>query len=97
MSGDWRQGVIDAARETLTEPGAVVVRLNRLQPEVVSRLYRLADYADTRELRRVAVRRSTQLLNADREGWNYYAVIRYPGAGGYVAWTGMHSILTEAN
>jgi hypothetical protein len=97
VATDWRQGIIDAARAPLTEPGAVVVRLNREGPEVVSRVYRLADYDGTVALRRVAIRRATQLLNADQEGWNYYAVVRYPEGAGFVAWTGMHSILAEAD
>lgn len=71
-----------------------MVRLTREGPEVVSRVYRAADYESTIHLRRVAVRRSTHLFNQDSEGWNYYVVIRY-ASGEVVAWTGMHGILIE--
>lgn len=90
----WHVEILDATIATLREPGAVVVRLTREGPHVVSRVYRAADYKTTTDLRRVAVRRSTQLLNQDSGGWNYYVVIRY-ASGEIVAWTGMHSFLCE--
>lgn len=90
----WQDEVLDTGAEALGDPGAVVVRLTRDSAEVVSRVYDVADYDTTTDLRRVAIRRSTQLLNGDHEGWNYYVVIRYV-TGQIVVWTGMHSILTE--
>lgn len=96
MSGDWRDGILQAAREALNEPGAVVVRLTTQGSEAVSRVYRASDYDSSTTLRRVAVSRATRLLNQDQGGWNYYSVIRYPG-GELVAWTGMHSILAETS
>jgi hypothetical protein len=93
-SEHWHVEILDATVAILREPGAVVVRHTNTGPQVVSRVYNADDYKDTTELRRVAVRRSTQLLNEDRDGWNYYVVIRYAG-GEVVVWTGMHSILCE--
>lgn len=90
----WHVQILNAGAEALIDPGAVVVRFTNEGPEVVSRQYRIADYATTTDLRRVAVRRATQLLNEDRDGWNYYVVVRY-ASGQVVAWSGMHSILAE--
>lgn len=96
----WQDDVLDAGAEKLDAAGAVVVRLTTDGPQVVSRVYSTDDYetpsneAATSKLRRVAVRRATQLLNQDHGGWNYYVVIRY-ASGQLVAWTGMHSILCE--
>jgi hypothetical protein len=95
-SDTWQHDLLRAGAEALPDPGAVVVRLGADGPQVVSRVYRTEDYRTTRELRRVAVRRSTQLLNGDQEGRNHYVAIRY-ATGQVVIWTGMHSILVEAS
>jgi len=90
----WQHDLLEAGIEALPDPGAVVIRLVADGPQVASRIYRTEDYKTTRDLRRVAVRRATQLLNEDREGRNYYVAIRYP-SGQVVVWTGMHGILIE--
>ncbi len=91
----WQQDLLQAGEEALgNDAGAVVIRLARREPQIVSRVYRAENYEDTTELRRVAVRRSTQLLNGDQSGWAYYVAIRY-ATGRVVIWTDMHSILIE--
>ena len=89
---DWRQAIAEVGDYALTETGAVIVRLDRDGPHVVSRVYFAADYKDTTTLRRVAITRCTRIMNSDHEGWNHYVVIRYK-TGELVVWTGMHSIL----
>lgn len=90
----WHTQILNAGASALEGPGAVVVRYTNEGPQIVSRAYNADDYETTVELRRVAVRRSTQLLNDDTQGWNHYVVARY-ATGKVVVWTGMHSILCE--
>lgn len=92
VAEDWREQIADVALPVLTEPGVCIVRLGTDgKPEVVSRLYKRADYDSVRAMRRVGHSQATRAIN--RDCVNYYVVEQF--GSGLVVWTGPSSILIQ--
>lgn len=92
---DWIDGIAEPARVALAGlVGGVLVRLSPGGAECVSRVYPLADYADSGRLHDVVAAQLTRHLNGDSEARNHYAVHRYR-TGAIVAYSGRHYMVRE--